>query len=98
MAKRSRGLRSCTRKKFSRTRRDRGLSPITRSLQHFETGTRVNIVIDPSYHRGQPHARFHGLTGRISGQQGQAYLVQVKVGNMDKRLIVAPQHLRPQRF
>lgn len=98
MAKRSRGLRSRTRAKFTKPRRERGLSPITRSLQEFETGTSVNIVIDPSYHRGQPHARFQGLTGRITARQGKSYLVQVKVGNMDKRLIVSPQHLREQRF
>lgn len=98
MVKRSKGLRSATRHKLSRPRRQRGLSPVTKALQQFEEGTSVNIVIDPSYHKGQPHPRFHGLTGKVVATQGQAYLIQVRVGNMLKRLIVRPQHLRPQQF
>jgi len=67
-------------------------------LQVFQEGNSVNIVIDPSFHKGQPHPRFQGLTGRVVAKQGKAYMVQVKVGNMPKRLIVRPEHLRPQRF
>ena len=94
MTKRSQGLRSGSRHKLSRPVRERGLSPITRSLQKFEEGDTVNIVIDPSYHRGQPHHRFHGLTGKVLGTQGKAYVIRARVGNMDKELIVRPEHLR----
>ncbi len=45
--KRSRGLRSGSRYKLSRRARERGLSPITRTLEQFGVGERVNIVIDP---------------------------------------------------
>ena len=94
MAKRSRGLRRGSRHKLSRPAKERGLSPITRSLQVFDNGDTVNIVIDPSYHKGHPHHRFHGLTGKITGNQGKAYLVRTRVGNMEKDLIVPPEHLR----
>ena len=94
MTKRSRGLRSGSRHKLSRPIRERGLSPITHSLQSFDDGDMVNIVIDPSFHKGQPHHRFHGLTGKITGNQGKAYVVRTRVGNMDKALIVRPAHLR----
>ena len=57
-------------------------------------GDTVNIVIDPSYHRGQPHHRFHGLTGKVMKIQGKAYVIRTRVGNMDKDLIVRPEHLR----
>ena len=94
MSKRSRGLRSGSRHKLSRPSRERGLSPITRSLQIFEDGDTVNVVIDPSYQRGQPHHRFHGLTGKVLRSQGKAYVVLTRVGKMDKELIVRPEHLR----
>ena len=67
MTKRSQGLRSGSRHKLSRPVRERGLSPITRSLQKFEEGDTVNVVIDPSYQRGQTPHRFHGLTGKVTG-------------------------------
>ncbi len=98
MVKRSQGLRSNTRHKLSRSRRQRGLSPITRALQQFAEGAPVNIVIDPSVHKGQPHPRFHGLTGRVVARQGRAYRVRVRVGNMVKQLIIRAEHLRPQRL
>lgn len=94
MVKRSKGFRSKTRKKLSKHPRDRGLSPITKILQEFEKGEHVNIVIDSSLHKGQPHPRFHGLTGIVLGTQGEAYLLNVKVGNKEKRLIIRPEHLR----
>ena len=94
MAKRSRGLRSGSRHKMSRPTKERGLSPITRSLQSFDDGDTVSVVIDPSLHKGQPHHRFHGLTGKVTGNQGKAYVVRTRVGNMDKDLIVRPEHLR----
>ena len=94
MAKRSRGLRSGSRHKMSRPTKERGLSPITRSLQSFDDGDTVSVVIDPSFHKGQPHHRFHGLTGKVTGNQGKAYVVRTRVGNMEKDLIVRPEHLR----
>ena len=94
MVKRSRGSRSKTRKKLRKNVRERGLSPITRTLQTFLEGEKANIVIDPSILKGQPHPRFHGLTGTIVGTQGNAYLVSVTVGNKDKELIIRPEHLR----
>ena len=66
---------------------------IDQSLR-FEDGDTVNVVIDPSYQRGQPHHRFHGLTGRVLRTQGKAYVVLTRVGKMDKELIVRPEHLR----
>ena len=94
MSKRSQGLRSGSRKKFSRPAKERGLSPITRSLQSFSEGDTVSVIIDPSYHRGLPHHRFQGLTGKVIRNQGKAYVVLTRVGNMKKELIIRPEHLK----
>jgi len=92
--KRSQGLRSGSRKKLTRAKRERGLSPITRILEQYGVGESVNIVIDPSIQRGQPHHRFHGLTGTVTGMQGKACVVNAKVGDAVKQLIIRPEHLR----
>ncbi len=92
--KRSQGLRSGSRKKFTRDKRERGLSPITRILEQYGMGESVNIVIDPSIQRGQPHHRFHGLTGTVIRMQGKACVVSTKEGDAVKQLIIRPEHLR----
>ena len=92
--KRSQGLRSGSRKNFTRDKRERGLSPITRILEQYGVGESVNIVIDPSIQRGQPHHRFHGLTGTVIRMQGKACVVSTNEGDAVKQLIIRPEHLR----
>ena len=94
MVKRSRGIRSKSRHILRRKPRDRGISSITRAIQQFETGDNVSVVIDSSVHKGMPHPRFQGVTGKIEGMQGDAYLVGITVGNKHKTLIVRSEHLR----
>ena len=90
---RSRGTRSKTRQILKKKPRARGLSPITRGFQTFETGEKVNIVIDPSIHNGMPHSRFHGLTGVVTGVRGTAYEVSVNVSGKMKIVVSRPEHL-----
>jgi len=94
MVRNSKGVRTGTRKLISRKPRERGLSPITHSLQSFDIGEYVNIVIDPSIHKGMPHKRFHGLTGVVQAMQGDAYLVKVKVGKKFKLPVISPEHMK----
>ncbi|MCK5258584.1 MAG: 50S ribosomal protein L21e [Thermoplasmatales archaeon] len=94
MVKRSKGIRSKSRKILRKKPRDRGLSSITRALQQFEEGDSVNIVIDSSVHKGMPHIRFHGYTGKVEGMQGDSYLVGIEVGKKHKTLIIRSDHLR----
>jgi large subunit ribosomal protein L21e len=93
MVVRSKGLRSKSRHVLQKKSRDQGLSSITRALQEFTVGDRVSVVIDPSIHKGMPHHRFHGYTGSVVGQQGDAYLVGIVVGKKHKTLVVRPEHL-----
>ena len=90
---RSRGFRSHTRQLLQKKPRQRGLSPITRGFQTFEAGEKVNIVIDPSIHKGMPHSRFHGLTGVVVEERGTAYEVDVNVGGKTKMVVARPEHL-----
>ena len=92
--KASKGTRTKTRKLLRKKPRARGLSPITRSLQQFTEGDKVDIIIDPSVHNGMPFSRFHGLTGVVIGQRGAAYEVNVYDGNKLKMVVARPEHLR----
>ena len=97
MVKRSKGLRSKSRNILRKKSRNRDVSSITRALQQFEEGDSVNIVIDSAVHKGMPHIRFHGHTGRIEGKQGGSYLVGINDGKKHKTLIIRSEHLRRVR-
>lgn len=94
MVMRSHGPRSKTRTKLRKHARDKGMPPVTRSLQYFPEGARVAIRIDPSVHGGMPHSRFHGLTGTVIGHQGKSFVVQIRDGGSKKQVVARPEHLR----
>ena len=94
MVKRSKGIRSKSRNLLRKKPRERGIHSITRALQHFKEGESVNIVIDSSVHKGMPHIRFHGYTGKVEGKQGGSYLVGINDGKKHKTLIIRSEHLR----
>lgn len=91
------GTRRKSRYKLKKTVREKGLSQISRAIQEYTEGDMVNIDIDPSIHKGMPHHKFHGKTGKIIGRRGRAYLVEVRDGKLMKEVIVLPEHLTPQR-
>lgn len=94
MVKRSKGIRSKSRKILRKKPRDRGIKSITRALQEFGDGESVNIVIDSAIHKGMPHIRFQGYTGIVEGKQGESYLVGINDGKKHKTLIIRSEHLR----
>ena len=91
--KRSKGTRSKSRYIMRKKPRTRGISAITRAMQQFEIGSSVAVDIDSAVHKGMPHHRFQGYTGKIEGMQGDAYLVGITVGKKHKTLIIRPEHL-----
>ncbi len=93
MVIRSKGTRNKSRYIMRKKPRARGVSSITRALQTFQIGDSVSVTIDSAIHKGMPHHRFQGFTGKVEGMQGEAYLVGVVVGNKHKILIVRPEHL-----
>ena len=92
MAQKTKGSRNKTRKKLTKHTRDK--DTITSHLQNFEEGTKVNIKIDSSVHRGIPHPKFHGKTGEIIGKRGRAYIVEIDDLGKKKQINVYPSHLK----
>ncbi|MFX1364219.1 MAG: 50S ribosomal protein L21e [Promethearchaeota archaeon] len=90
-----RGYRTKTRHKHRRNVRNRGLTSVEKYLIDYKIDDKVDIITDSSQHkRGMPHSRYHGRTGTIIGQRGRCYLVDVKLGNSKKTLIIGREHLR----
>ncbi len=89
----SKGKRSKTRTKFRKNIREKGKQSIKKIIQDFEEGERAIIKVDPSVHKGIPHSKFHGRTGKIIGKQGKSYMLKVKDGNTHKKVISRPEHL-----
>ena len=94
MVKKSHGFRARTRSLTSKKPRKRGLKPLSSVLAEYSPGQRVDIIIDPSFHKGMPHRRYHGRTGVVIGQRGRAILVEISLGKAKKQLIVRPEHLQ----
>jgi len=93
MVKKSRGFRAKTRFKI---RQKVAYRPtITKFLQEFRCGQGVVIVQEPSSHKGMPHPRFKGVTGKIVEKRGKAYIVEILDGNKAKKLVSRPEHLKP---
>ena len=93
--RRSKGTRQGTRSILKRSKSQRGRLNIQRIMHAYEPGDRVAIVLDGGQQKGMPHRRFQCRTGFIQEQQGSAYVVAVKDGNMQKTVIARPEHLRP---
>lgn len=94
MVKSSRGKMSRTRSIMRKKPREKGLQPLSRILATYNIEDKVDIIIDPSVHKGQPHKRFQGKTGIIVGKQGKAMIVKIKDIGKEKVLIITREHLR----
>ena len=94
----SHGEKRCTRYKLKKSIRERGISPVSKAIQEFDEGQMVHIDIDPSVQKGMPNPKFQGSTGKVVGQRGRAYVLQVRCGNAMKEVLSLPQHLKPQKY
>ncbi|MHC1591979.1 MAG: 50S ribosomal protein L21e [Candidatus Helarchaeales archaeon] len=99
MARKSHGYKSRhTRGVFKKKVRERGMSPLGRTvLQNYEIGDYVDIVIDPSVQKGQPHFRFHGRTGKVIEKRGRALVIEIKDGKKKKTVISRIDHVRKSK-
>lgn len=90
MVKKSGGSRSRTRHKLKVKKK----LTVTMMLRKFAVGDRVHINIH-SASKSWPHPKFQGMTGKIVGKRGDAYIVEVKDRKKTKRIISRAQHLHP---
>lgn len=95
--RKSKGYRHGTRRLFRKNIRKRGLRPPDYILTDFNEGEIVDIIVDPSEHKGMPHRRYHGKTGEIIKKQGKAFIIQIKQGRAIKQIIANKEHLRLSR-
>ncbi len=74
--------------------RQKGMPSLGKYLQVYEVGNKVDIVINPSQQKGQPHYRFQGHTGTVIEKRGRAYVITLKIGKKDLYVISRPEHMR----
>ena len=98
MVKNSHGYRARTRGLMSKRVRQKGLSSPSKVLTDYEEGQRVDIVIDPGFHKGMPHKRYQGRTGVVTSLRGRAVVVDVGLGKATKSLIIRREHLKPSKL
>jgi len=97
MVKKSHGYRARTRGLMSKRVRQRGFTSLSKVLIDYEVGQRVDVVINPGFHKGMPHRRYQGRTGVVKGLRGRAIVVDVGLGKAIKTLIIRREHLQPSR-
>ncbi|MBI2660321.1 50S ribosomal protein L21e [Candidatus Woesearchaeota archaeon] len=94
MPKRIGGLRRKTRYKFRKEAGSKGKISLTRYLQSFNEGDKVNLTVEPGVQKGMYHPRFMGKTGIVKGKRGRCYEIRIKDMDKEKILVVHPVHLR----
>lgn len=94
MAQRTGSSRRKTRSKFRKNIRTKGKISLTRYLQNFNIGEKVNLSAEPAVQKGMYHTRFHGKIGTIKNKKGNCYEVLIKDGKKNKILIIHPVHLK----
>lgn len=71
----------------------KGKISLTRFFQKFKAGDAVAVVrelgVNLSYSK-----RIQGKTGKVLGQRGKAYEIEVKDMNKPKRYLIKPIHLK----
>jgi len=91
MVRATMGFRRATRRKLKAPLRHK--FKVTPYLTEFKVKDRVTLKPNPSSHKGMPFPKFKGLTGVIKARRGDAYVVQIKIGNSLKEVISRPEHL-----
>jgi len=90
----SHGFRSRTRKLLTK-KENEGFSDRLLKLNQLGKGDKVVIKLNPTYHKGMPHKRYHGKVATIVKRRGRAFEVIVSKGNKKVLLVVPPEHLYP---
>ncbi|MHA1267673.1 MAG: 50S ribosomal protein L21e [Candidatus Helarchaeota archaeon] len=95
MVRKSHGYKSrhC-RNVFRKKARQKGMPALGKYLVEYNVGNKVDIIIDPSVHKGQPHFKYQGRTGTIVEKRGRAYIIQIRMGKKDFFIIARPEHIR----
>jgi len=91
MVRATKGFRRSTRRKLKKSRRHK--FKVTSYLKEFKINDKVVIKLDPSSHKGMPFPKFKGRVGEVVEKRGDAYVIEIRVGNSIKQVISRPEHL-----
>ena len=73
--------------------RTRGKLQLSRYFQELNEGDFVAISREQSVPVNF-EKRFQGITGIVEGKRGKAYIVKIKDGNKEKKILIEPIHLK----
>jgi len=73
--------------------RKRGKLQLSRYFQILKTGDFVAISREKTVASVFPK-RLQGITGEVESKRGRYYMVKIKDGNKEKRLLMSPIHLK----
>jgi len=73
--------------------RTRGKLQLSRYFQELNEGDFVAISREPAIQSSFPK-RLQGTTGIVEGRKGKVYIVKIKDGNQEKRILIEPIHLK----
>jgi large subunit ribosomal protein L21e len=92
MSKRSNGLFSGRSRHLARHHKPSTLS-VRELIKSFKVGDKVAIV-PKSNTKEIPHPRYRGRVATVISKRGSAYVVELKMFNAHKRLVVPALHLQ----
>jgi len=90
MVVKSHGKHRRTREKLRKSTR----ITVNQYIRKFNIGDSVVIRIESASASSMPHRRFLGITGKVIGTRGRAYIVAIKDSGKPKTVITTPEHLR----
>jgi large subunit ribosomal protein L21e len=61
-------------------------------VKTFQVGAKV-VIRQRAAPAGQPHMRYKGRHGTIVEKRGGCYVIKIRDGGMEKKLIASPIHL-----
>ncbi|MGC8652305.1 MAG: 50S ribosomal protein L21e [Candidatus Micrarchaeia archaeon] len=91
MAKRSNGLFVGKTRHLARHHAPSGMS-VSSVIKAFSIGDRV-VIVPKGSTKNIPHPRYKGRVGTVIEKRGSAYVVELKMFNATKRLVVPSVHL-----
>jgi large subunit ribosomal protein L21e len=91
MVRSSKGIKIGTRRKLRQKKRIKFKSESF--LKTFKLKDRVVIKINPFSHKGMPLPKLKGKTGEIIEKRGNSFVVKIRVGNFQKKIIARSEHL-----
>ncbi|KAI5187168.1 large subunit ribosomal protein L21e [Nematocida homosporus] len=96
---RSKGYRRSTRNKFKKDYRSHGTPQTSTLLHQYKRGDYVDISVDSAVHKGMPHSKYVGRTGRVYAvfdtSVGIAMTRQIGNRLVVKQVIARIEHVRP---